>query len=173
MRTLTGRALFFFLALAAVCALPGCRTSTASGLPSHIRTVEVRIFQNKTMYKGIEGTLARVMIDRVNADPGIQAVSSGGDAVLSGEITAVNRSTLRETTSNEPGTILITIQAVYSFYDVKNRRYLIEDAAISSSETGMSPGIYESTRGGDSAQGERGAARAMAGEIVRRTIGMW
>ncbi|MDR3077948.1 MAG: LPS assembly lipoprotein LptE [Planctomycetota bacterium] len=164
---------FFPVLLAAALLLPGCRTSTRSGLPSHLRTVEVHIFQNKTMYKGIEGTLARSVIDRVNMDPTIQAVSNGGDAVITGEIVSVTRSTLRETSSNEPGTVLVTINATYSFYDVKNRRYLARDAAISSSETGISSGVYEASRGGESLQGERGASLALAAEIVRRTIGMW
>ena len=159
--------------LAAALFLPGCRTSTHSGLPSHIRTVEVHIFQNKTMYKGMEGLLARSLIDRVNLDPVVQAVSNGGDAVITGEITSIRRSILRETSSNEPGTVLVVINASYSFYDVKNRSYLIRDAAISSSEFGISPGVYEASRGGESSQGERGAARALAAEIVRRTIGMW
>lgn len=158
---------------AAILGLASCRTATTSGLPSHIRTVEVRIFRNKTMYKGIEGTVARSMIDRINADPSIQAVSHGGDAVLDGEITNVTRSTLRETTTNEPGTVLITIFASYSFYDASNRRYIVEDAVVNSSEAGISTGIYEASRGGQSAQGETGAANALAAEIVRRTIGRW
>ncbi|MDR1534405.1 MAG: LPS assembly lipoprotein LptE [Planctomycetota bacterium] len=167
-----GGAAILLLGLAAALAA-GCRTSTTSGLPSHIRTVEVSLFQNKTMYKGIEGMVARYIIDRINADPAIQVVSGGGDAVISGEIAAVTRSTLRETTTNEPGTVLISIRAVYSFYDVKNRRFLIEDQELSSSLTGLSPGIYEASRGAESTQGEQGAARALAAEIVRKTIGKW
>ncbi len=151
----------------------GCRTTTRSGLPGHIRTVEVHIFQNKTMYKGVEGWLARDIIDRINMDPRIKVASRGGDAVITGEIKEVKRETLRETTTNEPGTVLITIIAEYSFYDQVERRYIVEDATISSRETGLSYGIYESSRGGVAEQGERGAAKAMAGEIVRRTVGMW
>ncbi len=160
------------LALAGLYAA-GCSTTTRSGLPNHIRTVEVHIFQNKTMYKGIEGWLARDIIDRINADPRIRVVSRGGDAVITGEVKEVRRSTLRETTTNEPGTVLITIVAEYSFYDEVEKRYLIEDATVSSRETGLSYGIYEASRGGTAEQGERGAAKAMAAEIVRRTVGMW
>lgn len=150
----------------------GCRTSTRSGMPEHIRTVEVHIFQNKTMYKSIEAWITRDIIDRINADPRIR-VSSRGDALITGEITAVRRSTLRETTTNEPGTVLITIEATFSFYDQIKNRYIIEDMKITSTETGLSAGIYESSRGGQSELGERGAAKQLAGEIVRRTVGMW
>lgn len=153
--------------------LTGCRTTLQSGLPGHIKTVEVHIFQNKTMYKGIEAWITRDIIDRINADPRIRVSSNNGDALITGEIVAVRRSTLRETTTNEPGTVLITIDATFSFYDQVKNRYIYEDVKLTSTETGMSPGIYESSRGGRSEEGERGAAKQLAGEIVRRTVGMW
>lgn len=151
----------------------GCRTTTRSGLPDHIRTVEVYIFQNKTMYKGLESTITRNIIDRINADPTIRVVSGNGDALITGEITNVNRYTLRETTTNEPGTVRIVLYVEFSFYDQINRRYIIEDQRINSQVTGEMAGIYEASHGGDSYTGEQNAARAVAGEIVRRTVGMW
>lgn len=154
-------------------AASGCRTSTQSGLPNHIRTVEVHIFQNKTMYKDIETWVTRGIIDRINADPTIRVSSRNGDALITGEILAVDRTTLRETTSNQPGTVQITVLAEYSFYDNVQRRYIVENVPIRSSETGISPGIYEASRGGTRDEGERGAADQLAAEIVRRTIGMW
>lgn len=166
-----------FAAVAAFCVVTalvaGCRTSPFSGLPSHIKTVEVHIFQNKTMYKSIEAWLTRDIIDAINADPRIRVSSHNGDALITGEIVSVDRSTLRETTTNEPGTVQITITARFSFYDNVKRRYIIEDMTVRSSDIGMSPGIYEASRGGNSEQGERGAANQLAGEIVRRTVGMW
>ena len=151
----------------------GCRTSTRSGLPSHINTVEVHIFQNKTMYKSIEAWITRDIIDRINADPVVSVTSRNGDALLTGEIVGVRRETLRETTTNEPGTVRITLEATFSLYDNVNRRYIIEDQRVVSSETGLSFGIYESSRGGSSEEGERSAAKQLAAEIVRRTVGMW
>ena len=151
----------------------GCRNSFSSGLPGHIRTVEVHIFRNKTMYNGVEAWITRDIVDRINMDPRIRVSSRNGDALITGEILSVNRSTMRETTANEPGTVQITIEARFSFYDNKERRYIIEDAEISSSDLALSPGIYEASRGGVSEDGERGAARQLAAEIVRRTVGMW
>lgn len=158
---------------AALVVVAGCTTSTRSGLPEHIRTVEVHIFRNKTMYKSIEAWITRSIIDRINADPRIKVVSRNGDAILTGEIKSVTRSTLRETTTGEPATVLMTIVAEYSFYDNVAGRFLVEDAKATSSDTGLSPGIYEASRGGTSEDGDRGAANELAGEIVRRTVGMW
>ena len=160
------------LALIAAAAT-GCRTSLNSGLPDGIRTVEVHIFQNKTMYNNIEAWVTRGIVDRINMDPAIRVAGSNGDALITGEITNVTRSTLRETTSNEPGTVQITISATFSFYDNNRRRFIIEDAEIVSSGTGMSYGVYEASRGGVSEDGERAASKHLAAEIVRRTIGMW
>ncbi len=168
--------LFAFIALSVGMGvyLAGCRTSTRSGLPDHIRTVEVHIFQNKTMYKGLEAEITRRIIDRINADARIRVVNSGGDAVITGEITKVGRSTIRETTTNEPGTVLITVEAEYSFYDQVDRRYLISDAKVHSTDTGMSSGLYEVTRESPKPSNvEISAAASAADEIVRRTIGMW
>lgn len=151
----------------------GCRTSVQSGLPSHIKTVEVHIFQNKTMYKSIEAWVTRDIIDRINADPRLRITSRNGHALLTGEITAVKRETLRETTTNEPATVQITIEATYSFYDQVKGRYIVDEAKITSVETGLSPGIYEASRGQESEDAERGAAKQIAAEIVRRTVGMW
>ncbi len=161
------------LAIAVLGAAAGCSTSTHSGLPEHIRTVEVHIFKNRTMYKDVETWVARSLIDRINMDPGIRVSSRNGDALITGEILSVSRRTLRETTNNEPGTVQITIEARFSFYDNVQRRYIFEDMPIRSSETGMSPGIYEASRGQLSEEGQRGAAEQLAAEIIRRTVGMW
>lgn len=158
---------------AGIATFTGCRTSTHSGLPSHIKTVEVHIFQNKTMYKGIEAWITRDIIDRINADPGIMVSSRNGDALITGEILEVRRETLRETTTNEPGTVRISIDVEFSFYDNVERRFIMEDVKLTSSATGLLVGIYESSRDGTSEEGERSAAKRLAGEIVRRTVGMW
>ena len=164
---------FAFAAVMLTVLTVGCRTTTYSGMPRHIKTVEVHIFQNKTMYNSIEAWVTRDIIDRINMDPTIRVSSRNGDALITGEIVGVRRKTLRETTNNEPGTVLITVEARFSFYDNVKRQYIIEDMLVRSTETGMSPGIYEASRGGLSEEGEKGAAKQIAAEIVRRTVGMW
>lgn len=161
-------------AVVALAATLGCRTSTRSGLPEHIRTVEVHLFQNKTMYKSIEAYVTRRIIDRINADPTIRVVQNNGDAVISGEITRVTRRTLRETTTNEPETVEIVVHATYSFYDAVDRRWLAADLPLASNVTGMGPGLYERLeRGANPEPTEISASNALADEIVRRAIGMW
>lgn len=162
------------LCAAALLTVWGCTTTTrATGLPSHIRTVEVHIFQNNTMHKGLEGRLTRQIIDRINHDASIRVVSRGGDAVITGEITNVQRTTVRETTTDEPATVSMTVWATFSLYDRGEGRYLIEDATASSADASSSAGLYEAARGESSSLAEDGAMSALAREIARRTIGMW
>lgn len=165
---------FFAVALALALLLPtGCRTSVNSGLPKHIKTVEVEIFQNKTMYKSIEAWLTRDIIDEINADPTVRVVSNNGDAVIYGEIVNVTRQTLRDTTNSQPNTVKIVLDVSYSFYDNVKKTYIVDSKVLNSSSTGYSHGISEYGRGQISEDGERSAAKAVASEIVRQTIGMW
>lgn len=160
--------------LAALAIAAGCSTTTRStGLPEHIRTVEVHIFQNKTMYQGLEGRLTRQIIDRINMDPSIRVVSRGGDAIITGEITDVKRTTVRETTTDEPATVSLSMYATFSFYDEIERRYIIEDQAVNSADSSSSAGLYEAARGESTSLAEEGASRVLAADIVRKTIGMW
>lgn len=167
-------ALYLPLCAAFCLAAPGCKTSTrSSGLPEHIRTVEVEIFKNNTMYKGLEGRLTRQIIDRINADAVIKAVSRGGDAVITGEIVKVTRQTLRETTTDEPATVLIVVYAKYSFYDEVEKRYIREDVVVTSNQASTTAGLYEPSRGESVSAAEESAVAALGREIVRGTIGMW
>lgn len=159
--------------LAAAAGGSGCKTSTVSGMPGHIRTVEVEIFKNNTMYRGLEGRLTRAIIDQINYDARIRASSGGGDAVITGEITEVRRSTVRETTTDEPATVSLTVYARFSFYDKVEGRYLIQDRAISSSDSSQAAGLYEASRGESVSLAEEGAMMALARDIARRSIGMW
>lgn len=175
MRHVKGFVAAFALAAALMLGLvaTGCRTSLNSGLPNHINTVEVNIFQNRTMYKSIEAWLTRDIIDAINADPVVRVVSRNADATITGEIMSVKREVLRDTTYNQPSTVKIVLEVSFSFYDNVRQQYIIEDMRLRSDETGISPGVYEVVQGGTSEDGERGAAKQAAAEIVRRTIGMW
>ncbi|MDR3211142.1 MAG: LPS assembly lipoprotein LptE [Planctomycetota bacterium] len=158
-----------FLSLAS-----GCHTSThATGIPSHIRSVEVEIFKNNTMYKGIETRLTRQLIDQINADPVIRVVSGGGDAVLSGEITNINRQTIRETTTDEPATVSVSIHATFSLYDEAGRHFLMADIPVSSSESSTLSGLYEASQGETVSMAEDAATTVLARAIINRSIGSW
>ncbi|MDR1611927.1 MAG: LPS assembly lipoprotein LptE [Planctomycetota bacterium] len=151
---------------------PGCRTSTRSGLPGHIKSVEVHVFKNKTMTLDLEGKLTRAVIDAVNADPAVR-VASRGDAVLTGEITRYSRRTLRDTTTDELGTVQLVVEASFSLYDAREGVYLVDEAKLSSLDLELSLGVYEYNLGEPEAVAQNRLLRELGREIVRRSIGRW
>lgn len=169
-----GRAVGILIVAAVVSAAfaAGCKTSTRSGLPGHIRTVEVHVFKNKTMTLGLEGKITRAVIDAVNADPVVRA-GSRGDAVLTGEVVRYSRRTLRDTTTDELGTVQLIVEVKYSLYDVREGVYLVDEATISNLDLSLALGVYEYNQDEREDVALNKIMRELGAEIVRRTVGMW
>jgi len=152
----------------------GCPYSTQSGLPGHVRTVEVPTFKaRKTFYRHIEGKLTRRIKELVNLDPQVRVVNHGGDAVIEGEILGVDQATVRETKQDRPASVRLSITVTFSFTDEIEQRPLIQDQTLSSSQVSSVSGLYEVDRGEVRATAEDDAIDVLAREIVRRTLGMW
>ena len=161
------------IVVAGLAAVAGCEASTRGGLPAHIRTVEVHVFENRTMNYGLEGRLARRIIEAVHREPSVRVVNSGGEAILRGEIVEVRRIPIRETTHSRPATTQLVVTARVSFLDDVERRFLLDDVSIASNEAGIAVGLYDEDRGETYSAAEAAAIDALAREIVRRTLGMW
>jgi outer membrane lipopolysaccharide assembly protein LptE/RlpB len=73
------------LALAVL--LSGCGYTVNGTLPSHINTVAVPIFQNRTAEPAIEGFITRAVVQAFSTNGRLKVVGTGqADAVLHGEI---------------------------------------------------------------------------------------
>ena len=78
-----GRALLLLAALLA----GGCGYTVRGTLPSHINTVAVPVFRNRTPEPAIEGFITRAVVEAFSTNGRLKVVSSGqADAVLDGEI---------------------------------------------------------------------------------------
>ena len=76
------------LALAAV-ALGACGYSFRGTLPSHVRTVAVPIFLNRTSEPGVESIITRAVVQAFSTNGRLQVVRlADADAVLEGEVTS-------------------------------------------------------------------------------------
>lgn len=152
----------------------GCAYSTHSGLPAHIKTIEVNSFRNrKTMYKGLESKLTKRLRELAAQDPQVKLVNTGGDAVLCGEIVDASQQIYRETTKDQPASVLFTITVCYSFSDEVEQKVLVKDAKISSAQSNSTAGLYEKDRGELRASVEDDAIDNLAKEIIRATLGKW
>lgn len=151
----------------------GCPYSTRSGLPEHIRTVEVPVFRNSTKYKGLETKLTEELINRLQDDPQVRPVNGGGDATLEGEIIDVYRDVRRETRGDRPATVRVTVEVRYTFYDNVEQRAIVENATLQSTESSTTAGLFEVDRGEVQATAEDEAVRVLARDMIRRTVGAW
>ena len=159
------------LMIAAVVA--GCRWTTRSGLPEHIRTLEIPVFGNTTLEPGIEALLTRELKRMAMADPRIRLVNHGGDAVLSGHVVKITRYPERIERDDRPASMSIVIQAEYSLFDAVEQKTLIAKRRATSSQSSSSAGLYEAGRAEASTVAEGAAVEALAREMIRGTIGMW
>ena len=76
------------LALAAV-AVGACGYSYRGTLPSHVRTVAVPIFLNRTSEPGVESIITRAVVQAFSTNGRLQVVRlADADAVLEGEVTS-------------------------------------------------------------------------------------
>jgi outer membrane lipopolysaccharide assembly protein LptE/RlpB len=87
----TGRALLVLAALLS----GGCGYTVRGTLPSHINTVAVPIFKNRTPEPAIEGFITRAVVEAFSTNGRLKVVSSDqADAVLDGEITSYSVSSI-------------------------------------------------------------------------------
>jgi hypothetical protein len=71
--------------------LGGCGYTVHGTLPSHINSVAVPIFRNRTPEPAIESLITRAVVEAFSTNGRLKVVSSGqADAVLDGEITGYN-----------------------------------------------------------------------------------
>ena len=156
---------------------PGCRWSTRSGLPDHIRSVSVPMFGNTTQEYGLETALTAALRRAVNQDPRIRLANPGAaDAELTGRIVEVQRRSVRDNRDDRPATMQLTLHAEFSFYDDREGRWLIDGAVIDSSQTASAKGLYHVDRDPRKTPEDAaiaGAIESLAGEIIRRSLGMW
>jgi outer membrane lipopolysaccharide assembly protein LptE/RlpB len=76
------------LALGALVVLAGCGYSLRGTLPSHIKTVAVPIFTNRTQEPAVEGLITRAVVEAFSTNGRLKiAKAADADAILDGEIT--------------------------------------------------------------------------------------
>lgn len=71
----------------ALATLAGCGYTIGGTLPSHIRTVAVPVFENRTPEPGVEGLLTRAVVEAFSTNGRLRVVPvDEADAILEGEV---------------------------------------------------------------------------------------
>lgn len=123
-----------------VAAATGCAYTAKNSLPANIKTIQVETFGNSTYYNGLEATLTREIIQRVNLTPGLSVVNSGGDATLSGEIYEVRNITTEYDANGRPRTVQVAVSVRYNLYDNRSGEYLTSGKTLINTQNGSLAG---------------------------------
>jgi len=150
-----------------------CRYSSKSGLPTHIKTVDVEMFKNRSFYKGLEAKLTKYIVEKANLRPGIRVVNSGGDASISGTILTVTNQVTRSDSEGTASSVQVNITVEYSFRDNVEQRMVFENEQINNSASSSRNGEFDIDRGEARTSAESAALEEVARVLVDQTLGMW
>ena len=159
--------------IVALAACGGCAYTFESALPSHIRTVRVEVFENRTGYPGLEAELAKALVREFQADGTLVPGGKFADSVVKGTLVDVRRSVLQEDASDDVVTGQVTVAAVMTFEDSGGNKPLLVGERVTSADARGSEGVFRLATGGTE-KGALGAALVeLARNIVRRVVEVW
>ncbi len=146
----------------------GCGLYSFSGsiLPSHIKTVAVPLFEDKTAEFGIDQKLTDSLIDAISNDNTLKISNLGNsDSILKGIILQV-KDTAGEYDQNEVASdFRVTITIEVSFEDTQKQKILWK-------ETWTQFGIYDASEI-DRESGIEDAIGKLSTDILNRTVSEW
>ncbi len=145
--------------------LSGCGIYSFSGstLPSHIKTVAVPLFEDKTTEFGIDQKFTDGLINAIIEDNTLKiADPRSADALVRGEILRVEDRAGQYNAQETASDYRVTISIKVAFEDVKKRKILWE-------ETWTDWGSYSDDR----EAGIDEAIKKLSTEILNRTVSGW
>jgi hypothetical protein len=145
--------------------LTGCGIYSFSGstLPSHIKTVAVPLFEDKTTEFGIDQKFTDGLINAIIEDNTLKiADPRSADALVRGEILRVEDRAGQYNAQETASDYRVTISIKVAFEDVKKRKVLWE-------ETWTDWGSYSNDR----EEGIDEAIKKLSTEILNRTVSGW
>ena len=158
---------------AALAACGACVYTLESALPSHIRTVRVDVFENRTGYPGLEAELAKALVREFQADGTLVPGGRFADSVLRGTLVEVRRSVLQEDAFDDVVTGQVTVAAVLTLEDSAGGEPLLAGERVTSADARGSEGMYRLATGQTEAGALDSALRELARNVVRRTVEAW
>lgn len=165
MRIIKKQLLCFWETAFIIFILTGCGIYSFSGstLPSHIKTVAVPLFEDKTTEFGIDQKFTDGLIDAIIEDNTLKiADPRSADALVRGEILRIEDRAGQYNEQEAASDYRVTITAKVAFEDVKKRQILWE-------ETWTQWGSYTDDR----EAGIDEAVKKLSTEILNRTVSGW
>jgi outer membrane lipopolysaccharide assembly protein LptE/RlpB len=122
-----------FLLLLLLAVLPGgCGYTLHGTLPSHINTVAVPIFRNRTPEPAIESLITRAVVEAFSTNGRLKVVSSGqADAILDGEITHYSVSSIAFDRDANVRQYRLLVTVNLRMRDVRRNTMLFQQSGVS------------------------------------------
>jgi outer membrane lipopolysaccharide assembly protein LptE/RlpB len=112
--------------------LGGCGYTIRGTLPSHINTVAVPIFRNRTPEPAIESLITRAVVEAFSTNGRLKVVGSGqADAILDGEITNYNVSSIAFDRDANVRQYRLLVTVNLRMRDVRRNTVLFQQSGVS------------------------------------------
>ena len=171
---------FALLALTLMCGLgvSGCAYTAHNGLPPHLKSIAVPVFNNKTYVTDYTRKIEVDVTDAVRktfVQEGELKLAGREDAdlILEGEVTRTDREILRTDRFGDPAEIRYIVRTRISLYDVKEAKYLLKNELVTNTDRKAESGGYNLRRGESEDLGQSNAITDLGRAIARRVVEKW
>ena len=152
----------------------GCSYSPNPALfPTHLKTIAVPVFQNRTTQPALEEEVTTAVVNRFIRDSKLRVVSEDqADLVITGGISAYKNAVFGFNAREQAQEYQVAVTVVVSVRDkVKNRELWKDDGLVRTANyfVTASPGQAPQTE----AQGRVAAVDKLADAILNRTVENW
>jgi hypothetical protein len=160
-------------AILALLALAGGCTYSFSGsnLPSHIKTVTIPNFGNETLEPGLDQEITTVVIDRFIKDGRLKLAPEGkASCRLAGRVIKYENRVNNYAPDESPRDYIVVVTVAMALRDMVKNRDLWKDDALTRTAIYV-PGA--ATGLGSEQDARADAVRALAGDMITRTMEPW
>jgi len=148
----------------------GVYSFSGSGLPSHIRTVAVPIFENRTAEIGIRETLTDAVTEALVTDGRLRVVGpDAADSIIEGTVVDYREQAYTYDRSENVQEYIVRIYVDVSYQDVRNRTAIWEEKRLEgwgTYDVSLTPPEEVDT-------GRERAIAKLAEDIVNKTLSGW
>jgi hypothetical protein len=111
--------------------LGGCGYTVHGTLPSHINTIAVPIFRNRTAEPAIEGFITRAVVEAFSTNGRLKVVGSDrADAILDGEIVGFNVASIAFDQNANVRQYRLVVTINLQMRDVRRNTVLFQQSAV-------------------------------------------
>lgn len=156
------------LAAITLLALGGCGYTVGGSLPSHIKTVAVPIFANRTTEPAVEGLLTRAIVEAFATNGRLKVVSpADADAILDGEVIGYALNSIAFDPDANVRLYRLVVTLNLRFRDVRRNEVLFEQRGFQERADFQVVALVAET-----ISREEGALRGAAVDIARTVVNL-